>query len=135
MKDVIGYTHIDPSILPKILDKMKNHLWYLSDETIAFAFFDPTVSVDEKKRMANNLHSEEPRVILFDGRETNQPHTCMNLSLRDFVSVVTQNFFKRFNISAEFTKSDPCTWEANAEFQRGSVIRNELLVVNDVAAR
>jgi hypothetical protein len=39
LKKTRNYAAIDPNISRAVLNKLKNHLWYLSSEAIALAFF------------------------------------------------------------------------------------------------
>lgn len=41
--------YIDPKISLPLLHKMRNHLWYLSEEAVALAFFDSNVDINVKK--------------------------------------------------------------------------------------
>lgn len=58
VKYALMYGDIDIAVSEKIISKMKSHLWYLSPEVAALAFFDPTVTVDEKINMINQLKAE-----------------------------------------------------------------------------
>lgn len=40
------------------IKKFLGHLWYLSEELVAFAFFDDEVSVETKRKMVNALNNE-----------------------------------------------------------------------------
>lgn len=68
-----------------MLEKMTNHLWYLAEELMATAFYDSAVSVDEKKKMVENLNrpplkyvSKNKRSILRILRKVSQH--CRNRS-------------------------------------------------------
>ena len=39
-KSLLQYSDINPSISKSVAKKLGNHLWYLSDELVGFAFFD-----------------------------------------------------------------------------------------------
>lgn len=41
------------------IKKFINHLWYLSDECIAFAIFDNRVTIEEKRKMALKIMNSE----------------------------------------------------------------------------
>ena len=47
------------------LKKLKGHLWYLSEELVALAFFDADVDIQTKKKMVAKLQSpvEENRCV------------------------------------------------------------------------
>lgn len=46
---------INPSIAEGTLKTLLRHLWYLSEELSACAFFDPRVSFEERRLMADFL--------------------------------------------------------------------------------
>ncbi|CAH0556961.1 unnamed protein product [Brassicogethes aeneus] len=57
VKDSIAYAEIDSAVSHTILSKIKNHLWYLTPETTALAFFDPCVPLEDKRKMSfQRLH-------------------------------------------------------------------------------
>lgn len=112
MKDAIAYAEIDPAVFNVILKKMCFHLWYLSEETVGLAFFDPNVAIDEKKKMAKRPESKEAVVKLVIGRRSLQPEEFSLDCLSDFVSEKTKKFFIRFGISLHFFEFDPIIiWE------------------------
>lgn len=134
-KNSIEYAQIDAELSNGVLQKISTHMWYLTPETVALAFFDPNVTVDEKKKMIQRLDSKEPVVKLLKGRTVKDPEELSLRNLSDFVSIETKLFFDRFHISREFLKLDPSTWDLNVEYQNGARICRDLMVVNDVAER
>lgn len=48
IKDFAGYYDSKTSVT--LLDKFRNHLWYLSEEAVGLAFFDPNVDIEVKKK-------------------------------------------------------------------------------------
>lgn len=135
IKSSVAYAETNPRISAELLKKMENHLWYLSEETIALAFFDSNVSIEVKKKMVQRLQSLDPTVKLVNGRKFVKPETLLKYDLSDFVSSKTFNFFTSFNISREFLQSHPSTWESNDRFKEGHSICSNLFVTNDTAER
>lgn len=45
----------DRGIAKAVVNKLSLHLWYLSEESVALAFFDDSVDVDVKIKMSRNL--------------------------------------------------------------------------------
>lgn len=62
IKSTVEYAKIDHDISKIVLNKMKNHLWYLAERTVALAFFDSNVTYDEKRKMVEHLKLKEPVV-------------------------------------------------------------------------
>lgn len=129
IKTSIEYAEIDAKVSEAILKKISNHCWYLSEEAVALAFFDPEVPNEEKVKMVHRLNAPEPTIKLRDNRQLASPNDVMNHNLSDFVSSNTEMFFARFGIPFEFLNSDPSTWEANEDYQTGYEICRQMNVV------
>lgn len=135
IKDAVAYAQTDAKVSEAVLKKMSNHCWYLSEEAIALAFFDPEVPREEKVKMAHRLQFTEPVIKLCNDRQLTTLNVVMNHNLSDFVSSNTEMFFARFGISFDFLHSDPSTWELNEDYQTGIEICRQMNVVNDTAER
>lgn len=135
IKHAIKYAETDSIISKAVLNKMSNHLWYLSEETIALAFFDSNVSFEEKRKMVANLKSEEPAIKLKNSRNHSNLLEFQHFNLNDFVSQRTKHFFTRFGLPSAFLENDPSTWEMSFEYEEGWTFCRNLLVVNDTAER
>ena len=57
LKDIYSYRKISESISKNALNKIIRHLWYLSEELVALAFFDDEVSNDTKHHMVTALQT------------------------------------------------------------------------------
>jgi hypothetical protein len=123
----------DQEIRKAACGKLLNHLWYLSEELVALAFFDPEVSNDEKLRMVDALDKE--------GSEDNPKRIKLPMSgvpcaeLADFVSSRTRDFFNKLGLKSNFLALHPSTWEREKEFVEGLNIATSIRVVNDHAER
>ena len=51
MKGLLDYRDINSSILQATSEKLKRHLWYLSEENIVLALYDDAVSLATKRKM------------------------------------------------------------------------------------
>lgn len=133
IKDAISYADIDKNVSEVVLGKMRNHVWYLLEETIGFAFFDPTISIEKKRTMVENLK--------LPSRQSNREISLKDIrsfeskNLSDFVTETTLRFFDRFSISTDFLCDDPSTWTTNEEYLDSSSFCRGLHVVNDLAER
>ena len=45
----------EPAMAPATQQSLLRHLWYLTEETVVFALFDPEVSDDEKTQVSQML--------------------------------------------------------------------------------
>lgn len=111
LRKVYEFRKVDSEISAAVQKTFCNHLWYLSDETIAFSLFDLNVSITEKKRMASiikemdemNGHGKSNKLQL---KPFQVPWFCQQ-KLSDFVTSNTVDLFKRYNIPTGFLTNDP----------------------------
>lgn len=135
IQKAIQYAEIDIDVTNCVLKKMSNHLWFLSDEAIALSFFDPMVSVNEKRKMVGALNvvpntSKRLKVgpdILFE--------TFGKKTLSHFVTARTKLFFSRFNLKTDFIQHDPNTWINDPSYIEAAEFCKKIRVVNDIAER
>lgn len=135
IKRSIKYAQIDKDISSIILKKMSNHLWYLSQEAVAFSFYDPAVPLDAKRRMVVSLKKDAVFVKHLILKPSDISQSFGEKEMNDFVNEHTMRFFERFNLSAEFLNHDPSTWEDRLDYQAGFKFCSKLNVVNDTAER
>lgn len=141
------YKNINKQIADRAISKIINHLYYLSEECVAFVLFD--------ERIDNDIKGKLVRKMLVDANHDNEDedHDCPkklslsseNLSnfisrddsiiLEDLFSQNTKKFFKRFDISMDFFTSNPESWNDLEGYQKGKNIVKNLNVVNDSAER
>lgn len=95
---------IDASVAKEILRKMKNHLWYLSPESMGLSFFDLAISIEEKRKMMQHLEIDQQVLELIHDKKFLQPENLLLYCISDFVTSRTNNFFYRFEISLNFIK-------------------------------
>ncbi|XP_063974411.1 uncharacterized protein LOC135161076 [Diachasmimorpha longicaudata] len=120
-----------------VFAKFVNHLWYLSEELIAFAFFDENVTLDCKRKMCRAIKSSPPLGDDRKRRRTGIHDLALipQLSLDSFVTQNTQKFFEILRIDCNFLESDPVTWEMREDFAKAIKIVKSLQVTNDIAER
>lgn len=117
------------------LQKLTGHLWYLSEELIALAFFDSAVSIQCKKKMVRSLHEQNANKKNFKRAQLQDVHKCLELNLYDFVSKRSMVFFLCLGISTEFLKEEPERWENLDDYKQGLDTVRQFKVVNDNAER
>lgn len=139
IKEVHDFEKFDRNLSLAVLDKMRRHLWYLGEETIALAFFDDGVSDEEKREMRAALFSfpecDESTSVSRQTVTARQIISMCEYELHDFINENTSNFFKRFDISTDFLQKDPSEWNEMPEYQNAKQKLSELEVVNDFAER
>lgn len=139
MKGIHAYAAIDPVTSKVIFKKFGTHLWYLAEETIALAFFDDNVSIEEKRVMRDTLRAQPPkndetRVFRLTIRPT-QMSNLQEWKLHQFITENTITFFDRFKFSMNFMDKDPSEWKDDEEYKEILQSLADLQVVNDHAER
>lgn len=137
LQNLKRYEEIHPGISKAAVKKFSGHLWYLSEELVALAMFDPSVPVDTKRVMAQAIVGAE--VIATSSscpkRVKIAPKSIQDATLPQFVSKNTRNFFEALDIDTGFLQADPDTWDSRDDYKAACVITHNLKVVNDSAER
>lgn len=140
LKHAIEYFHKPVSKV--ILEKFRNHLWYLSEESVGLAFFDSGISLETKRKMVGalgNIDSEDENEELEIPKRINATEndimTFVSKDLSHFISSKTKRFFLRLEIGIEFLRIDPSMWSNREDYAIGIQICQNLSVVNDAAER
>lgn len=135
LKEAFKYADVDKIVSDAVVRKFKNHLWYLTPETVGLAFLDSNVSLDLKRKMVDRLKAKVPAVTFIVYRKYLDPIHLTKCDLADFVSKKTKDFFTSFDLRMDFLQEDPSTWESNLEYQTATDLLHNLFVVNDCAER
>ena len=115
------------------LNKLLLHMWYLNEELVGLAFFDPLVPINTKRKMVESL-SMEKRVGRKPRAEVEKAE-IESKELWDFVSKRTNNFFDAMSVSKNFLVDDPDQWSKNDDYSTVCQHLQQLKVVNDCAER
>ncbi|KAE9523392.1 hypothetical protein AGLY_015944 [Aphis glycines] len=143
IKKLYNYKNDDKKIAETALKKFINHLWYLSDECVAFSIFDNRVTIEQKRKMAIKMLMNE----LDEYEQVGEVKKKHSLKIEDIPNFIHQDLpvdlityksiqlLNRFNIQTNFLLLDPKCWEENEEYKKGKEIIGSLKVVNDTAER
>lgn len=137
LQDLIRYLESNTKIAKAALAKLTGHLWYLTEKTVAFGFFDKEVSQEVKIKMREAMDSPKSaghdlnRITI----KANQYEEVLTQDLSHFVTEESRFIFDLFEIQMDFLEKDPSEWEADVDFQYGFRTLKDLKVVNDVAER
>lgn len=135
---VYNYRTIDKDLSNAVLQKFRNHLWYLSPEAAALSFFDQNISFSVRKKMVDALkvNNDEqfdiPKRFIFNMDDFKW---FTNKNIDYFINSNSLQFFERFNIETGFLQLDSTEWFKDPEYLRGLEIVKNLRVVNDTAER
>ncbi|KAL4132318.1 hypothetical protein QTP88_009490 [Uroleucon formosanum] len=58
IQKLYNYSSIDNNISRVAMNKFRNHLWYLTPEAVALAFFDKSISIESKRKMIVKLNNK-----------------------------------------------------------------------------
>lgn len=90
LKELNGFEKINKAIAKKALTKFLGHLWYLSEELVALAFFDNEISIEIKQNMVTALNEDasdySPKRINLNASHIGE------LNIEDFVTSNTLRF-------------------------------------------
>lgn len=133
LKSLMKYKEKDARIASAALKKLSNHLWYLSEELVALAFFDENVSIETKNKMREGLNKpSEPNHI----KRTTIDHEVIELRrLEDFVTSHTRSFFDILGLPSSFLETTAENWAQNETYWNANNIIQHMKVVNDIAER
>ena len=112
MHDLLHYP--EKAIAMLALEKLRNHLWYLSDELVALAFFDPEVDAETKSRMVLRLSQQAASRQLRPMIPTEA--FIGGQGLEQFVTERTRQFFDRLRLPDEFLNVHSSEWNGRADF-------------------
>lgn len=133
IKEIDKYKEQNQAVSQIAMKKILGHLWYLSEELIALAFFDDEVTDDTKRLMVNALRvpgTEHPlKRIAVD------PTLVSIKNLQDFVTESSCRFFTITGLPSTFIDKDVALWSADADYQSVKDTVSHMRVVNDMAER
>lgn len=124
----------DAEVSKAATNKLLGHLWYLSEELVALAFFDDRVSSETKKKMVAAIEEK-------DGNDTAQKRVTIpasaisGCSLEDFVTSNTSSFFSKMSIDKGFLALEPADWKKDEAYGKACKALGKLSVTNDHAER
>lgn len=137
LQSLIEYKHIQLDVANAALEKLKLHLWYLSEHLIGLSFFDERIAVDVKLKMMRAIKhrkSDNTQEIRFNMKECDL-NTLAQKDLSNFISVESLFLFKQLELPYGFLDIHPDLWETNQDYIECKKILKSLKVVNDVAER
>jgi len=134
IQKLVEYEMFNPALYRKALKKFLGHLWYLSEELVALAFFDDKVSVTTKRKMVEALKNEEgsedpPKRIQLD------TEMIKRKKIENFVTKNTLRFFEIMGFETNFLKKNVIMWDKDESYNKTKQIVNSMKVVNDIAER
>lgn len=129
IKDAIEY--FDKKVSGVLLDTIRNHLWYLSEEAVGLAFFDSEIPLETKRKMVEALGNADIEDEVPSPKRISATVEEMMLfvdnDLSHFVTPKTKAFF-HLEIGIDFLEVDPSDWNEKEDFLFGLRICKNLSV-------
>lgn len=124
-------TYADRGISKAATAAFLNHLWYISEELVGLAFFDPNVSTATKIEMIDAMK----RPVNGNKRGSANLADVDRLTLSDFVTQSTKHLIDSLMLPNEYLSISPAEWKDRPDYQAAEHRARELRVVNDFAER
>uniref|UniRef100_A0ABD2W6H2 Uncharacterized protein n=1 Tax=Trichogramma kaykai TaxID=54128 RepID=A0ABD2W6H2_9HYME len=124
LQDIQEFKRYDNKLSEIVQNKFSRHLWYLSKELVCISLFNDNVDISEKRKMIENLkiNDKGDRELKAKLEKKN----LKNLSLSDFVTEKSINFFHITGISQTFLTLDPSKWAKNKNYIDGQKLCKNL---------
>jgi hypothetical protein len=123
------YTDVDWDVGKAGLAKLQGHLWYLSEELVALALFDPLVTLEEKRKILTSLHTTVGDK--FQAKRPKLPSQAVSgLQLQE-MALITRRFFQKLRLEDGFLDADPGTWMEREDFRTAAAYVQRIAVIND----
>lgn len=98
LREAFEYAQINVNVSNAVVEKMKNHLWYLTPLKVGMGLFDSNVSLEVKRKMINRLKAKDPIVTFSEYRKYSNAKQLLNYDLSDSVSHQTILLFSYFQL-------------------------------------
>ena len=137
MQSLVTYENIHADISTSGLRKICGQLWYLSEELVMLALFDKTIPTDIKRSIVVELKIEPSDDEIQKKASVNYKDvkSIMSMTLKQFVTKNSLNFFNILGLNTQFLDDDPELWNTNPTYIHAEIIVNNLMVTNDIAER
>ena len=121
---------VDKQVAEIALEKMKRHLWYLSEDLIGLVLFSDFVWNSEKEAMIAALKKPSSKTDLrrVDPKSITE---FQAKTLSDFVTERSMNLFTALKIDLKFSSDDPATWVSCLAYLDAKQKVASMKVIND----
>ena len=135
IKMLEGFSSTNLAINEATVNKIKGHLWYLSEELVGLALFDDNVPNPTKEEMVFAMIRPPNRTERPPKRAKVDLSRLEMTTLADFTTNGSQKLFTNLRLPNDFLGEPVSTWNDNPQFQQAKEVINSLAVVNDHAER
>ncbi|KAG0711464.1 hypothetical protein GWK47_002288 [Chionoecetes opilio] len=132
VQDLHHFQEINGAIGKTTLTTFSRHLWYLGADLVGLSLFSERISMEEKKKIAEETRKEKDLDRIRFNKAADQ---LINSSLPSLTSSASVRALTLLNIDISFLSLPVDEWEANPAYQKGVSTVKNLSVTNDGAER
>ena len=125
----------DVKIAEVALSKLKNHLWYLTEEVAPLALMSSKLSISDKIKISKKILKISTPVIEMGIPVMPEITSNKNITLNDFIGNKSLFLFSVTGCSTEFLKDLPSNWSNYSGYVQLCEIYKGKKCVNDLAER
>lgn len=137
LKNSIEFENVNAAVSQAASSKLLGHLWYLSEELAALAFFDEEVSIDTKLKMVHAIKEREGTEIPAKRVQIkkNDLKTLPQKDISDFITKQSMFLFNQYDLPYDFIDLSPEVWVTNHSFNTCKNVLTKLRVVRHCCER
>lgn len=136
VKRIQQFRDVDREVSVAAAKALSRHLWYVSEELVGAAFFDDQISHEEKVLMVDALSVESKTTNDFTKRvQMNINDISDEMTVKDFVSSNTMQFFEILGLPHSFLNKRPSEWTKDEQYKKAFEVVSGIKPVNDFAER
>jgi hypothetical protein len=126
---------VNPKVAKVALNALSRHTWYLSEELIAFSFFDQRIEDTVKTEMLHAMKTKAADKTISSWRPQHSLDSKTTLKITDLVSTSTTKFFEILEIPTGWIDKETALWKQDSEYLVAKSTASNLSVINDRAER
>ena len=136
IKDLMSYAETDPQLAGAILDKTKNHLWYLTQEVVPFALFshNEQLSSAMKEKIALKIFNMARPESFRQGKPV-FPVINQSTTLVDLIGPESSFIFEALSLPSDWLTKPSEQWQYDHDYMIAENFVTTVKVVNDLAER
>ena len=122
------------SLAEAALQKLRAHLWYLSERVVILSLFCPATDPKDLKEMAKGLLKCKDKQA---STSQDMPSTkkFASVQLKSFVGPDSWTFFELSGVEPTFLSKPVAEWAADESYDKLSTLAKSIKVINDSAER
>ena len=116
------------------IEKLQNHLWYLTEEVVVFSMFSNKVNSDTKQQLASKLLTT-PKPNRFILGKPSFPNLDENSTITSLIGPKSWSLFQILNVDTNWLMLPPSEWNQYDSYNEVLKFVTSVKTVNDSAER